>query len=87
MLRVAMYVAAVFIGAILAFLGIIVVLSALKSGELTLVYGGNTGTKTDVISRAADESRFWQLLILVGGIPAIGGLIATRWGWRKLNNR
>ena len=75
-----MAVALVFIGGIAAFLGFVVLLSALSSGSLAFTYGATS----EVVTRAADPQRFIKLVALLGGVPLVAGALAARWGWRAL---
>lgn len=80
MFRAGMAVAMVFIGGIAAFLGFVVLVSALSSGSLTVTYGA----ATEVATRTADPKRFAILVALLGAMPLIAGGLAARWGWRAL---
>jgi hypothetical protein len=84
MFRAGMSVAMVFIGGIAAFLGAVVLFSALSTGMLTLNYGAGARATTEVISRAADPSRFTQMALLLGAGPLVLGALAALWGWRTL---
>lgn len=85
MLRAGMAVAALFIGAIATFLGIVVTASALSTGAISLSYGGGDGAVSETIARAQDAARYWQFVVLLGVMPAILGALAARWGWRAIN--
>jgi mannose/fructose/N-acetylgalactosamine-specific phosphotransferase system component IID len=87
MFRAGLAVAAMFIGGIAAFLGVVVTLSALKSGSVQFSYGVGENMVTDIVSRAADEARYWKLVITLGLIPTVLGVLAARWGWRAINPR
>lgn len=78
---------AVFLGAIAAFLGAILVISALTTGTLHLTYGDDGKLITEVIARAADPARFWKLVTVLGVLPAIAGAFAARWGWRRIRTK
>lgn len=84
MFRAGMAVALVFIGGIAAFLGAVVLGSALSTGTLTLSYGAGARATTEVLSRAADPSRFIQMTLLLGAGPVVLGGLAAWWGWRTL---
>ena len=85
MLRAATAVAAMFIGAIAAFLGIVLMFSALKSGSIQLTYGTGEHTVSETAWRATDAMRYWRLFGLLGVAPVIAGTIAARWGWGAIN--
>lgn len=84
MFRAGMAVALVFIGAIAAFLGAIVLSSALSTGTLTLNYGAGAQATTEVLSREGDAERFMQMTLLLGAGPLLLGSLAAWWGWRTL---
>lgn len=84
MFRAAMAVALVFIGGIAAFLGAVVLLSALSGGSITLNYGAGASATSEVITRAATPDRFFQTVALLGGAPFAFGSFAAWWGWRRL---
>lgn len=84
MFRAGMAVAMVFIGGIAAFLGAVVLFSALSTGTLTLNYGAGARATTEVLSRVADPSRFMQMAILLGAGPMVLGSLAAWWGWRTI---
>lgn len=81
MLRAGMAVAALLIGAIAAFLGVVVTASALRNGAISLTYGAVSET----VTLAADATRYWQFVVLLGIVPAVVGALAARWGWRAIN--
>ncbi len=84
MLKIGSYIAAAFIGAVAAFLGVIVIIGAVKSGTIQMVYGTGSEMVTETVTRAADETRYWQLVGLLGALPlAMGGLL-LRWGLRGM---
>ncbi|MGL4397602.1 MAG: hypothetical protein ACRCS9_13760 [Hyphomicrobium sp.] len=82
--RAGIAVAGVLIGAIAAFLGFVVTLSSLRTGSLSLSYGSGATAVSETILQASDPSRFWQLVILMGVVPLVLGVIAARWGYRRL---
>lgn len=84
MLKLGMYIAAAFIGAIALFLGVIVTIAAVRSGQIQFSYGAGARLVTEVVTKAADETRFWQLVGLLGAVPAFVGALVMRWGWNGL---
>ena len=85
MLRAGLAVAALFIGAIAAFLGTVIVFSALKSGSIQFSYGIGVGAVTETGSRAVDTAHYWRLVAGLGLAPAIVGALTARWGWHAIN--
>lgn len=83
--RAGFAVAAMLIGAIAAFLGVILTASALQTGAISLSYGNGAAAVSETITRAADAARYWQVLVALGIAPAILGSLAARWGWRSIN--
>jgi hypothetical protein len=84
MFRAGMAVALVFMGGIAAFLGGVVLSSALTTGTLTMSYGTGARATTEVLSQVADPSRFMQMTLLLGAGPLVLGSLAAWWGWRTL---
>lgn len=85
MLRAGFAVGAMFIGAIGAFLGAVMLASALKSGSIALSYGTGSTAVSETITRAGDAARYWQYVMGLGVLPLAGGILAARWGWRTIN--
>jgi mannose/fructose/N-acetylgalactosamine-specific phosphotransferase system component IID len=85
MLRAGLAVAAMLIGAISVLLGVIVVLSALKTGAVQFSYGHGADAVSETVSRASDAARYWRLVTALGLAPAIVGALAARWGWRTID--
>lgn len=87
MFRAALAVAMIFIGGIAAFLGGVVLGSALSTGTIVLNYGTGSKAATEVVSRAADPARFNEFALMLGAAPLLLGGLAAWWGWRTLNSR
>lgn len=87
MLRAVLAAGAVLIGAIAAFLGGILVISAVTSGTIDFTYASDGKMVSESVSRAGDAARFWKLVFGLGVLPAGLGLISARWGWRSIKNR
>jgi hypothetical protein len=87
MFRAACAAAAMFIGGIAAFLGVVLMISALKTGSIALTYSAGAQTISETASRVTDAARYWRLFVGLGVAPALLGLIAARWGWRAINRR
>lgn len=85
MLRAGLAVAAMFIGAIAAFLGVVVAISALRSGSIQMSYGSGPDAVLDTVSRAADAVRYWKIFFALCVVPTVLGTLAARWGWRAIN--
>jgi hypothetical protein len=84
MFRAGLAAAAVFIGAIAALLGVVILVSALGSGTISLSYGAGVTAVTDTVSQSGDPSRFWRLVAALGAAPAMLGAAAATWGFRQL---
>lgn len=87
MFRAALAVGMIFIGGIAAFLGGIVLGSALSTGTIVLSYGTGSNATTEVVSHAADPGRFKEFALMLGGAPLVLGGLAAWWGWRTLRSR
>ena len=84
MFRAGLAAAAVFIGAIAALLGVVMLASALGSGTIALTYGAGANAVAETVSRAGDPGRFWQLVAALGIAPLVLGAAAVLWGSRQL---
>lgn len=85
MFRAGLAVAAMLIGAIAAFLGVILTASAIKNGAISLSYNSGDSIISETVTRAGDAVRYWQLVVALGVAPAILGALSARWGWRAIN--
>ncbi|MGB4866137.1 MAG: hypothetical protein WBP38_09630 [Hyphomicrobium sp.] len=85
MFRAGLAVAAMLIGGIAAFLGIVVALSALKTGSVSLSYGVGDAAVTETVMQAVDASRYWLLVGGLGVAPAVLGALSALWGWRTIS--
>ncbi len=83
-LRAGLAVAAMLIGGIAAFLGIIMLLSSLNSGSISMSYGTGDAAVSEVVTRAADAARYWKMIIGLGVLPLALGVAASMWGWRQI---
>ena len=81
MFKGALAVAFVFIGSIAALLGLVVLVSALKTGAIILSYGA---AAPETVSQATDPNRFWTLFAGLGVLPLVLGGLAARWGLTTL---
>jgi hypothetical protein len=84
MFRAGLAAAAVFIGAIAALLGVVILVSALGSGTLSLSYGAGAAAVTETVSQSGNPDRFWRLVAALGAAPAALGAAAALWGLRQL---
>ena len=85
MLRAGLAIGSIIIGAIAAFLGVVLMVSALKSGSIQFSYSTGGDVVSETASRATDAVRYWRLVGLLGVAPAILGILAAWWGWRTIN--
>lgn len=76
--------AAVFIGAVAALLGAVVLLSSLGSGTIAISYGTGATAAAETIARTTNPERFWMLLGTLGLAPLVLGILAAVWGGRTL---
>ena len=82
--RMGFHAGLVLIGAIAVFVGLAVAGIALKDGSLTYSYLVDGQRVAQTIARAANADRYWQMLMLWGGIPILLGALAAWHGWRQL---
>ena len=76
--------AAVIIGAIGALFGLVLLVSALKSGTVQISYGTGADLKTDIFERATNAASYWRTVAALGIAPLVVGVLAARWGWRTI---
>lgn len=86
MIKAGLLVGAVLIGAIMALLGAVLLVSALPSGEIHLSHGPLTAATNETITRASDPARYWQYITTLGLAPLAIGIALARWGWRSIQN-
>ncbi len=84
MFKAGLAAAAVFIGAIAALLGVVMLVSALGSGTIAMSYGAGAGAVSETVSQSTDPDRFWRLVAALGAAPAVIGAAAVVWGMRQL---
>ena len=84
MLRAGLIVGVIFVGAIAALLGLVIMLSALKTGAIMIGYGSGASAISETIARTVDEARFWQFFVTLGLLPFVAGILGARWGWRTI---
>ncbi len=84
LLKAGLAVAAILIGAIAAFLGGVLLLSALKTGAIQISYGTGAEALSETITLASDSARFWRLVAMLGVAPLGLGILAARWGWLRI---
>ena len=84
MFRAGLAAAAVFIGAIAALLGLVLLISALGSGTIAISYGAGADAVAETVSRAGDTARYWRLVAALGAGPLALGAAAAMWGSRQL---
>ena len=84
LLRPIFFIGLIFLGAVGAFVGAVMLLSALGSGQISLSYDQGGRLVSETISRASDGSRFWRVLGLMGALPLIAGAAAVWLGWRRI---
>jgi uncharacterized membrane protein HdeD (DUF308 family) len=85
MLRAGLAVAAMFIGAIAALMGAIMIISALKTGAVQFSYGSGGNVVSETVTRAADAARYWRFVAALGIAPVVFGVVAARWGWQTID--
>ena len=83
MLRSVMAVGMIIFGMVAALLGGVVLFSALRTGGITVKHGA----VTQVLTYAAEPTRFLQFAGLLGLAPLLVGLIMTRWGFHTIRRR
>lgn len=84
MLRAGMAVGMVVFGLAGALIGAVVLLSALRTGGISLSYGSGARALTQVLTYADEPARFLQFTALLGVGPLLAGLAAARWGLRAI---
>lgn len=85
MFRAGLAVAAMLLGAIAAFMGAVMIASALQTGTVSLSYNSGDSIISETVTRAGDTVRYWQLVAALGIAPVVLGVLAARWGWQTIN--
>lgn len=85
MFRAGLAVAAMLLGAIAAFTGVVMIASSLQSGSVSLSYNSGDSIISETVTRAGDAVRYWQLVAALGVAPVVLGGLAARWGWLTVN--
>ena len=78
MLRISVLAVVVLLSATAIFIGIVLLLTSLKLGSITISYTVGAEAITETISRADDNARFWRLMTLLGLAPLVLGA-ASLW--------
>ncbi len=73
-------------GAIAAFMGIVVLINSLSTGQVSYSYEDNGLPVTRTISKSEEVSVYWRTLGFAGGLPAALGLGAVWWGRRMMRS-
>lgn len=81
MFRAALTVGVIFIGAIAALLGLVVLVYALSTGAVTVSFGPGM---TETITQAADPNRFMKIVLGLGLAPFLIGATAAYLAMRRL---
>ncbi len=84
LLKMALPIGLIVFGAIAAFMGFVVLVSALRAGELTYIYGPEGAPKTERVTQAQDPDAFWRSVGLMGGLPLLLGGAAVWYGRRMM---
>ena len=87
MLRAVMAVGMIIFGMVAALLGGVVLFSALRTGGITVKHGAGADAVTQVLTYAAEPTRFLQFTGLLGLAPLLVGLIMARWGFHTIRRR
>jgi hypothetical protein len=84
MLKLGFLAGVAFLAAIAIYMGLMILLTSLKLGSITLDYNIGPQAITDTVTRAGEPGRFWQLLMAMGVLPLVGGAAAMWYAVRKL---
>jgi hypothetical protein len=83
-LRFAVLIFLVVVGAAAVLMGGVILSSALSSGKVMMTYVANGQPVAETFLRSADPSRFWRLVSVMGVLPLLLGGASAWFGWRKL---
>ncbi len=87
MLRAVMAVGMIIFGMVASLLGGVVLFSALRTGGITVKHGAGADVVTQVLTYAAEPTRFLQFTGLLGLAPLLAGLVTARWGFHTIRRR
>ncbi len=84
MLRLAVAIGMMGLGAIAVFMGLSVLIVSLSNDSITYRYSRDGAEVADSIDRATDPSGYWRAIGLMGGLPTLLGLVGVLYGRRVL---
>ena len=82
--KVGFFAVAAFISAVGIFVGCVMMLAFLKSGQISLSYISAGVPFSETVSRATESQRFWWLFLAVGLGPVIVGAGVLAYSVRRL---
>ena len=87
MFKLVFYFAVAFLAAVGIFIGVIMMITSLQNGSISLSYMSSGTAMNETISRVADSARFWRLFGTMGVLPVVLGAAVMWFSVRKLKGR
>ena len=84
--KLGFFAVAAFISAVAIFVGCVLMLAFLKSGEISVSYLSGGLPFSETISRATDNDRFWRLFAAFGFAPVIVGAGVLMYSVRRIKS-
>lgn len=85
-LKFGFFAIAAFISAVGIFVGCVMMLAFLSSGQISVSYLSGGVPVSETVSRAAQNERFWWLFLLIGLGPAVLGAGVLGYSVRRLRS-
>ena len=84
MFKLLFFLALAFLAAVGMFIGAVTLITSLQHGAISLSYVVAGKPVEETVSRAADNARFWRLMLSLAGLPLALGATALWYSVRKL---
>lgn len=75
-----------FFAAVAIFVGVVIVITSVQNGTITVSYMSGGKTVEETVSRVTDSARFWKQVSLFGGLPVLFGAFGLWLSVRKLKS-
>lgn len=84
--KLGFFAVAAFISGVAVFVGCVLMLAALKSGQISMSYVSGGQPVSETVTQALDNGRFWLLFVVIGLAPAVLGTGALVYSVRRIRS-